>query len=103
MTFKIVGALNAITHPKPYVMTALWLGIGIGFGIEIVRKVKAHSPESEVIVMTGYPSYETALEAMEQSRLNWSDLSTQRDDLEEVFVRLVGEPLVDQSEDLHGA
>ena len=45
----------------------------------------------------------TALEAMEQSRLNWSDLSTQRDDLEEVFVRLVGEPLVDQSEDLHGA
>jgi DNA-binding NtrC family response regulator len=34
-------------------------------GIEIVRKVKASSPETEVIVMTGYPSYETALEAMD--------------------------------------
>jgi two-component system response regulator HydG len=34
-------------------------------GNEIVRKVKASSPETEVIVMTGYPSYETALEAMD--------------------------------------
>ncbi len=41
-----------------------------------------------------------ALAAIEQSGLNWSDLSTQRDDLEEVFVRLVGEPLVDQAEDV---
>jgi len=34
-------------------------------GNEIVRKVKASTPETEVIVMTGYPSYETALEAMD--------------------------------------
>jgi two-component system response regulator HydG len=34
-------------------------------GIEIVRKAKASTPETEVIVMTGYPSYETALEAMD--------------------------------------
>jgi two-component system response regulator HydG len=34
-------------------------------GIEIVRKVKAATPETEVIVMTGYPSYDTALEAMD--------------------------------------
>jgi len=34
-------------------------------GIEIVRKVKTASPETEIIVMTGYPSYETALEAMD--------------------------------------
>lgn len=38
MTFKIVGALNAITNPKPEVITALKLGIAIGLGIEIVRK-----------------------------------------------------------------
>jgi ABC-2 type transport system ATP-binding protein len=41
-----------------------------------------------------------ALTAIEQSDLRWSDLSTQRDDLEEVFVRLVGEPLVDQAEEV---
>jgi hypothetical protein len=38
MTFKIVGALEAITHPKPQVIMALKLGIAIGLGIEIIRK-----------------------------------------------------------------
>jgi len=40
-------------------------------GIEIVRKVKAASPETEVIVMTGYPSYETALEAMDEGAYDY--------------------------------
>jgi uncharacterized oligopeptide transporter (OPT) family protein len=39
MTFKMVGALKAITDPKPYVMTALKLGIAIGLFIEITRKL----------------------------------------------------------------
>ncbi len=39
-----------------------------------------------------------ALTAIERSGLDWSDLNTQRDDLEEVFVRLIGEPLADQAE-----
>jgi uncharacterized oligopeptide transporter (OPT) family protein len=38
MTYKIVGALQAITNRKPHVITALKLGIAIGIGIEIVRK-----------------------------------------------------------------
>jgi two-component system response regulator HydG len=40
-------------------------------GIEIVRKVKASNPEAEVIVMTGYPSYETALEAMDEGAYDY--------------------------------
>jgi len=40
-------------------------------GIEIVRKVRASSPETEVIVMTGYPSYETALEAMNEGAYDY--------------------------------
>lgn len=39
MTYKIVGALEAITHPKPEIIMALKLGIAIGLGIEIVRKL----------------------------------------------------------------
>src|SRR4029077_14811942 len=38
MTFKIVGALNAITDPKREVIIAMKLGIAIGLGIEIIRK-----------------------------------------------------------------
>jgi len=39
MTFKMVGALRGITHPKPYVMTALQIGLGLGLFIEIARKL----------------------------------------------------------------
>jgi uncharacterized oligopeptide transporter (OPT) family protein len=39
MTFKFVGALRGITNPKPAVMKALWLGIGIGLVTEILRKI----------------------------------------------------------------
>jgi uncharacterized oligopeptide transporter (OPT) family protein len=39
MTYKFVGALQAITNPKPHVMTALWLGISIGLVMDITRKL----------------------------------------------------------------
>jgi two-component system response regulator HydG len=40
-------------------------------GIEVVRQVKARTPETEVVVMTGYPSYETALEAMNEGAYDY--------------------------------
>jgi uncharacterized oligopeptide transporter (OPT) family protein len=39
ITFKLVGALRGITQPKPYVMTALELGVGLGLFIEVTRKL----------------------------------------------------------------
>lgn len=39
MTYKIVGALKDLTHPKPQVMEALRLGILLGLLIEIARKL----------------------------------------------------------------
>jgi hypothetical protein len=39
MTFKFVGALKALTNPKPYVMTALEIGVGIGLLTEVLRKI----------------------------------------------------------------
>ncbi|MEY2429508.1 MAG: hypothetical protein QOJ40_2393 [Verrucomicrobiota bacterium] len=39
MTLKLVGVLRGITNPKPHVMTALKLGIGLGLFIEITRKL----------------------------------------------------------------
>ena len=41
MTFKFVGAIRGMGHLKPYQVTALWLGFGIGFGTEIARKLLA--------------------------------------------------------------
>jgi uncharacterized oligopeptide transporter (OPT) family protein len=39
MTFKFVGALKSLTNPKPYIMTALAIGVGIGLLTEVLRKI----------------------------------------------------------------
>jgi hypothetical protein len=44
MTYKFVGALRGITSAQPQVMKALKLGIFIGLGIEIVRKLVKRNP-----------------------------------------------------------
>ena len=39
MTFKFVGILKSLTDDKPYQRTAIWIGVGAGLVIEIVRKL----------------------------------------------------------------
>ncbi len=39
MTFKFVGILRSLTEDKPYQRTAIWIGVGTGLLIELVRKV----------------------------------------------------------------
>src|SRR3954470_1772190 len=39
MTFKFVGAIRGMGHLKSYQVTALWIGFGIGFGTEVLRKI----------------------------------------------------------------
>ena len=40
-------------------------------GLDIVRRSRKQWPETEIIVMTGYPSYETALEAMDEGAYDY--------------------------------
>ena len=44
MTYKFVGALRGITTAQPHVMKALKLGILIGLGTEIIRKLVKRDP-----------------------------------------------------------
>jgi uncharacterized oligopeptide transporter (OPT) family protein len=39
MTFKFVGILKSLTDDKPYQRTAIWIGVGTGLLIELIRKV----------------------------------------------------------------
>jgi uncharacterized oligopeptide transporter (OPT) family protein len=39
MTFKFVGALQDLSHPKDFVKTALIIGISIGLVTEVIRKI----------------------------------------------------------------
>ncbi len=38
MTYKFVGVLRSLTDDKPYQRTAIWVGVGIGFLTEFLRK-----------------------------------------------------------------
>jgi len=39
MTYKFVGVLRSLTDDKPYQRTAIWIGVAIGFAIELARKL----------------------------------------------------------------
>lgn len=44
MTFKFVGVLRSLTEPKAFQTTAILIGLGIGFGTELLRKlIKANA------------------------------------------------------------
>jgi uncharacterized oligopeptide transporter (OPT) family protein len=44
MTYKFVGILRSLTEPRPYQITAIWVGVAIGFTIELARKlIKANA------------------------------------------------------------
>ena len=38
MTYKFVGVLRSLTDPKPYEMTAMLVGVALGFAVELARK-----------------------------------------------------------------
>ncbi|HEY3225959.1 MAG TPA: response regulator, partial [Planctomycetota bacterium] len=42
-------------------------------GLDLLRRAKARWPDIEVIVMTGYPSYETAVEALDGGAYDYLD------------------------------
>ncbi|MFZ3321975.1 MAG: OPT/YSL family transporter [Usitatibacter sp.] len=39
MTYKFVGVLRSLTQPKPYQLTAIWLGVGLGLAFQLARKI----------------------------------------------------------------
>jgi len=39
MTYKFVGVLRSLTDPKPFQITAIWVGVAIGFAIQLARKL----------------------------------------------------------------
>lgn len=39
MTFKIVGALRSLTDDKPHQRTAIWLGVALGLGVQVLRSL----------------------------------------------------------------
>ena len=50
-------------------------------GLEVLRAVRAHAPDTQVIVMTGYGTIESAVEAMRQGALDYVSKPFKADEL----------------------
>jgi uncharacterized oligopeptide transporter (OPT) family protein len=59
MTYKFVGILRSLTEPKPYQITAIWLGVAIGFAIELLRKVIKRGAGYKRFVASGRAGFAT--------------------------------------------
>jgi len=59
MTYKIVGVLRSLTEPQPHQMTAIWIGVAIGFAIELARKVIKANAAYQRFIASGKSGFAT--------------------------------------------
>lgn len=59
MTYKFVGALRSLADPKPFQTHAILLGIGLGFAIEVVRKLLKAAASYRRFVASGKAGFAT--------------------------------------------
>ncbi|MCD2343619.1 OPT/YSL family transporter [Ideonella azotifigens] len=57
MTYKFVGVLRSLTDDKPYQRTAIWVGVGIGFAVELARKLIKRNAGYQRFVASGKPGF----------------------------------------------
>lgn len=70
-----------------------------GSGLELVKELKAIDPSTQVVVLTGYGSIATALEAV---RLGAMHYLTKPADVDEILAAFGGEPMVSPSAGMNG-
>jgi uncharacterized oligopeptide transporter (OPT) family protein len=59
MTYKFVGVLRGLTDDKPYQRTAIWWGVGIGFAMELARKLLKQSAGYQRFLASGRVGFGT--------------------------------------------
>ena len=59
MTYKFVGVLRSLTHPQPGQITAIWVGIAVGFAIQLARKLLKPSQAYRRFVASGRLGFAT--------------------------------------------
>jgi|SRR5688572_14475685 len=59
MTYKFVGVLRSLTEPKAFEITAIWVGVALGFAIEAARKLVKASARYRRFVESGRAGFAT--------------------------------------------
>jgi len=59
MTYKLVGVLRSLTEDKAYQRTAIWVGVGLGFATELLRKIIKSRKAYQRFVKSGRVGFST--------------------------------------------
>jgi two-component system response regulator RegA len=65
-----------------------------GSGLECVRLLHAHAPAMRIVVLTGYASIATAVEAIKLGARHYLPKPANTDDILAAFMREAGDPMV---------
>lgn len=85
-------ALAAVSEGKPH-LSVVDLRMPGRSGLELVRDLKRESPETKVVVLTGYGSIATAVEAIRLGATNYLEKPADADDIITAFDRGDAPPL----------
>jgi two-component system, NtrC family, response regulator HydG len=80
----VVAAVKALTDDS-FDVVVTDLRMPDGSGLDVLRAVKAHGPDADVILLTAYASWESAKEAMQLGAFDYFEKGREPDEL---FVRI---------------
>lgn len=82
---------QAIVHARSEPVDLLILDIKLKklSGIEVLREIKKAKPDVKAIILTGYPSLETAQEAKELGAMEYCIKPVDKEELEEKVARVL--------------
>jgi two-component system response regulator RegA len=84
-------ALLELRSPKFAVVD---LKLASGSGLECVEALHSHDPDMLIVVLTGFASIATAVEAIKLGACHYLAKPSNTDDIEEAFNRVTGDPRV---------
>lgn len=86
-----VAALDALLEEAAPQFAVVDLKLGAGSGLVCVQKLHEHDPDMRIVVLTGFASIATAVEAIKLGACHYLAKPSNTDDIEAAFARASGD------------
>jgi two-component system response regulator RegA len=86
--------LEALLESHDFQFAVVDLKLGTGSGLTCVQMLAERDPETRIVVLTGFASIATAVEAIKLGAAHYLAKPANTDDIEEAFGRVGGDPTV---------
>lgn len=93
-----LNALRAVLEAENPGYAVVDLKLGLGSGLSCVEALHAHNPDMLIVVLTGYASIATAVEAIKLGACHYLAKPSNTDDIEEAFRKSGGDTQVPLTE-----